>query len=256
MWNPRVYLKSTPPICRRPRRAITCQHQVGNHFLYPEKIRDCLSKMIFSLFSDSVSSDSSGYHPSASSPCSSGCNSPRTFLNAACLSPLSLSDYSTEMSMCEDSFDNQLCAAQPVDATTEFSDIRVEDGYIDLSNIFPSIKLDGEIAVTRMPTSSSSFSKSNDEESRLELAMVNKKNQNRNKSLSGLLNHIKLTLSLFFVKNFQAKDCLHIWEFLRDLLMSSKYNGRIIKWLDQKKGIFKMYTFLNVFILAPFCQCL
>lgn len=36
------------------------------------------------------------------------------------------------------------------------------------------------------------------------------------------------------------KDCLHVWEFLRDLLRDSRYNNKIIKWLDQKKGVFKI----------------
>ena len=36
------------------------------------------------------------------------------------------------------------------------------------------------------------------------------------------------------------KDCLHVWEFLRDLLKDPEYNGTIIKWLDKPKGIFKI----------------
>lgn len=36
------------------------------------------------------------------------------------------------------------------------------------------------------------------------------------------------------------KDCLHVWEFLRDLLKDNRYNNHIIKWLDQKRGIFKI----------------
>lgn len=35
------------------------------------------------------------------------------------------------------------------------------------------------------------------------------------------------------------KDCLHIWQFLRDLLKDDHYNDAI-EWLDQKNGIFKI----------------
>ena len=38
----------------------------------------------------------------------------------------------------------------------------------------------------------------------------------------------------------QAKDCLHIWQFLRDLLRNENYNGDLVEWLDQKNGIFKL----------------
>ena len=36
------------------------------------------------------------------------------------------------------------------------------------------------------------------------------------------------------------KDCLHIWQFLRDLLKEKNQNDNLIQWLDQASGIFKI----------------
>ncbi|CAF0875912.1 unnamed protein product [Brachionus calyciflorus] len=38
------------------------------------------------------------------------------------------------------------------------------------------------------------------------------------------------------------KDCLHVWEFLRDLLKSNEFNGKCIKWLDKERGLFKILS--------------
>lgn len=36
------------------------------------------------------------------------------------------------------------------------------------------------------------------------------------------------------------KNCVHLWEFLRDLLLNKNYNPSLICWIDEKKGIFKV----------------
>jgi hypothetical protein len=37
-----------------------------------------------------------------------------------------------------------------------------------------------------------------------------------------------------------VKNCIHLWQFLRDLLQNEKYNPSHVCWIDAKKGIFKV----------------
>jgi len=37
-----------------------------------------------------------------------------------------------------------------------------------------------------------------------------------------------------------SKHTIHLWQFLKDLLLSPEYYGNYIKWLDRSKGIFKI----------------
>ena len=47
----------------------------------------------------------------------------------------------------------------------------------------------------------------------------------------------------FYYKLFSTilvKNCIHLWQFLRDLLQNEKYNPSYICWIDKSKGIFKV----------------
>ena len=33
---------------------------------------------------------------------------------------------------------------------------------------------------------------------------------------------------------------LHLWEFIRDLLLDSQYNPKYIRWEDRKDGVFRV----------------
>ncbi len=36
------------------------------------------------------------------------------------------------------------------------------------------------------------------------------------------------------------KNCLHVWEFMRDLI--KEQDSKLVEWLDKDHGVFKMYA--------------
>lgn len=42
------------------------------------------------------------------------------------------------------------------------------------------------------------------------------------------------------ILNIIAKDCIHIWQFCRDLLKDSTYNPSVIEWVDPTESVFKI----------------
>jgi hypothetical protein len=45
---------------------------------------------------------------------------------------------------------------------------------------------------------------------------------------------------MFILIFLKAKDCVHVWQFCRDLLNDSSYNPKVIEWLDQRHLVFKI----------------